>query len=142
MVSINNLSSSDTMDVLSPLRAPIKPQENKSDLPRSDQADLVKTDVNKQLKTEDPLKKEEEKKEKAPSSMEEVKEMVSELNDYMDDLQTSLGFSVSKDPDNQVVFQIKNRETNEVIKQIPAEEIQDIKKRMTELTGMLLDQHA
>lgn len=142
MININNLSSSGNIDVLPTLKSPIKPQESGSEVLRPDQKDQVKKSENKQLKPEELLKKEAQKEETAPSSMKELKELALELNDYMDDLQTSLGFSVSKDPDNQVIFQIKDRETNEVIKQIPTEEIQDIKKKMTELTGMLLDQHA
>ncbi|MBF0259445.1 MAG: flagellar protein FlaG [Desulfamplus sp.] len=74
--------------------------------------------------------------------MKDAMKMVNDLNDYMDDLQTSLGFSVTEDPNKNIVFQIKDRSTNEVIKQIPSEEIQKIREKMDELTGLLLDQHA
>jgi flagellar protein FlaG len=39
-----------------------------------------------------------------------------------------------------VVVEIKNRETDEVIKQIPSEEILELRVKMEELTGMLLDE--
>jgi len=150
MININSVSSSDTMDVLSTVRAPVKPQKGTTDTSQTTKgnetvladktAKVAAADQEKLLKSGNKLKKEEEK---APeSSREELEKMASELNDYMDDLQTSLGFSVNKDDDNKVVFQIKNRDTNEVIRQIPAEEVQVIKDKMTELTGMLLDQHA
>ncbi len=72
-------------------------------------------------------------------TIEETDEMVEDLNDYMNGLKTSLRFSISEDIDRQVIVKIKNRETDEVIKQIPAEELINIKKKMEELTGMLLD---
>jgi flagellar protein FlaG len=62
------------------------------------------------------------------------------LNEYMDDLQTNLGFSIRKDLNNQIVVQIKNRKTDELIRQIPTEEMVAIKKKMEELTGMLFDE--
>ncbi len=68
-----------------------------------------------------------------------LKNITEDLNDYMDDLQTDLGFVVNKDEDNQVIVEIKNRKTNEVIKQIPSKELLEIKKKMEELTGLLFD---
>ena len=66
-------------------------------------------------------------------------ELTEELNEYMDDLQTTLGFSIHEKLNHQVVVEIKNRETDETIKQIPAEELLDIKEKMLEFRGMLLD---
>ena len=68
--------------------------------------------------------------------------MVEEMNDIMDDLHTSLGFSVREDLQNrQVVVEIKDRDTNELIKQIPSEEMLTIKEKMLEFTGLLFDQN-
>ncbi len=72
-------------------------------------------------------------------SVEEAHEMVELLNEYMDGFQTNLGFSIRKELGNQVVVEIKNRDTHELIKQIPAEELLAIKEKMEELTGLLLD---
>jgi flagellar protein FlaG len=69
-----------------------------------------------------------------------TKELVEELNDYMDDLKTSLGFSIREELNHQVVVEIKNRQTDELIKQIPSEELLKIRERMAELTGFLFDQ--
>jgi flagellar protein FlaG len=79
-------------------------------------------------------------KKEAHVSVEEAKGLSEELNDYMDDLQTDLGFSIHEDLDNQIVVEIKNRETGELIKQIPTEEMLQIKEKMKELTGLLFDQ--
>ncbi len=69
-----------------------------------------------------------------------TKDLVEELNDYMDDLKTSLGFSIREELNHQVVVEIKNRQTDELIKQIPSEELLKIRERMAELTGFLFDQ--
>ena len=69
-----------------------------------------------------------------------LKKTVENLNDYMDDLQTDLGFSITnKGNDHEIIVEIRNRKTNEVIKQIPPKELLDIQKKMEELTGLLFD---
>jgi flagellar protein FlaG len=73
-------------------------------------------------------------------SSEETKQLTSELNEIMDDLQTNLGFSIRKGDDHQIIVEIKNQETNELIKQIPSEELLTLKEKMLELTGLILDQ--
>ena len=40
---------------------------------------------------------------------------------------------------HQVIVEIKNRKTNELVKQIPSEELVTIKEKMAELTGLLFD---
>ncbi|MCK5162646.1 MAG: flagellar protein FlaG [Desulfobacula sp.] len=73
-------------------------------------------------------------------SAKETKELTNEMNDLMDDLQTSLGFSIREELNHQIVVEIKNRETNELIKQIPSEELLTIKEKMEEFTGLIFDQ--
>ncbi len=72
-------------------------------------------------------------------TVETTREMVEELNDYMDDLQTNLGFSINEELHSPVIVEIKNRETNELLKQIPSEELIHIREKMIELTGLILD---
>lgn len=73
-------------------------------------------------------------------SAKDAKELTKEMNSLMDDLQTSLGFSIREDLNQQIVVEIKNRETDELIKQIPAEELLSIKEKMEEFTGLIFDQ--
>ncbi len=73
-------------------------------------------------------------------SLEDTKELTVEMNEIMDDLQTSLGFSIREELNHQVVVEITNRDTNEVVKQIPSEELLTIKEKMEEFTGLLFDQ--
>jgi flagellar protein FlaG len=89
------------------------------------------------------LKKDSQNKslsQKASISAQETREIVEELNEFMTDMQTNLGFDVRKELNNQVVVEIKDRKTDEMIKQIPAEEMLVIKEKMEELTGLLFDQ--
>ncbi|RLC19746.1 MAG: hypothetical protein DRH93_14980, partial [Deltaproteobacteria bacterium] len=78
-------------------------------------------------------------KEENKLSAEETRQLATEMNEIMDDLQTNLGFSIRDDLNHLVIVEIKNRETNELIKQIPSEELVAIKEKMEELTGLLLD---
>jgi len=73
-------------------------------------------------------------------SAEDAKQLAAEMNEIMDDFQTSLGFSIREDLGHLVIVEIKDRDTNELIKQIPSEEMLAIKEKMEELTGLLLDQ--
>jgi len=72
-------------------------------------------------------------------SAKDLKQVAEEMNGIMDDLKTSLGFNIREEFNNLVVVEIKNRDTNELIKQIPAEEMLAIKGKMLELTGLLFD---
>ncbi len=73
-------------------------------------------------------------------AVEEIEELSKELNSYMDDLQTNLGFSIHEKIENQVIVEITDRETGELIRQIPSEELMAIREKMAELTGLLFDQ--
>jgi len=73
-------------------------------------------------------------------SPKEAKEITEALNEYMDDLQTHIGFSIREDLGQKVVVEIKNRKTNELIKQIPSEELLKIMESMKELRGIIFDQ--
>ncbi len=73
-------------------------------------------------------------------SPEEIKEITEDLNDYMNDLQTNLRFSMYEKLEHQVVVQVKNRATDELIKQIPSEELLELRVKMEELSGLLFDQ--
>jgi flagellar protein FlaG len=75
-------------------------------------------------------------------SVDDIKELAEGMNEIMDDLQTSIGFSIREELNHQVVVEIKDRQTDELIKQIPSEELLAIKEKMEEFTGLLFDQQA
>ena len=146
-MNINTIRPVDSMDIS--LKTPIKQSQDKSDSTKTglnnqsgaEAGSQVKIEQNRQPKNDTKLQGKQREEDKKQATMTDAKKMVDELNDYMDELQTSLGFSVTQDPENKIVFQIKDRNTDEVIRQIPTEEIQKIKEKMNELTGLLLDQH-
>lgn len=156
IMNINSIRSGDSINAASPVRSVKQPESQSQDIktlshnnqmPAGTETDSqIKTEQNSQLKNDPKLrgKQKEGEESKNQLSMKDAEKTVDELNDYMDELQTSLGFSVSRDSENpaQIVFQIKDRSTDEVIRQIPSEEIQKIKDKMNELRGLLLDQHA
>lgn len=74
-----------------------------------------------------------------PISINETQEIVKSLEKYMDVLKTSIGFRVNTDTD-KVVVTITNRETDEVIRQIPPEELISLQERMKELTGIIFSE--
>jgi flagellar protein FlaG len=73
-------------------------------------------------------------------SINDTLKMTGELNELMDDLQTNLGFYIREDMEHQVVVEIKDRTTNELIRQIPSEEMLIIREKMLELSGLIFDQ--
>lgn len=79
-------------------------------------------------------------KEIPPSKIlkEDVEEMVEVLKDLTETLQTKLNFSVN-DSTNDIVVKVIDRETDEVIRQIPPEELLKLQEKMQDLTGFLLN---
>ncbi len=68
--------------------------------------------------------------------------IIGELNELMEDLQTNLGFYIREDLNHQIVIEIKDRSTDELIRQIPSEEMLLIREKMVELNGLIFDQEA
>lgn len=68
----------------------------------------------------------------------EAEAVVDTLNEYTNALQTKLGFSINKEME-KIVVTVRNKETDEIIRQIPAEELLLIQEKMEELTGLLLN---
>ncbi|WP_300456288.1 flagellar protein FlaG [Desulfobacula sp.] len=73
------------------------------------------------------------------TQVEKTREMTEALNDIMGDMGTNLGFSIREDLDNQVIVEVKNRRTDELIRQIPSEELLNIMEKMEELSGLIFD---
>ncbi len=99
--------------------------------PRPRVADVNETEVKAFAK------KTENIKEKAVSmSKEEALAVAESLEAYMDILKTSIGFSINE-PTNRIVVTVTNKDTDEIIRQIPAEEMLELQEKMKELTGII-----
>jgi len=71
--------------------------------------------------------------EKAP---EDLNKMVESLNQNLQVLRRDLQFSVD-DTSGQTVVKVLDAETEEVIRQIPSEEVLDLQKRLEEAAGVI-----
>lgn len=95
----------------------------------------VKTDIIKNLKPADNQKP----SESHSLSAKEAEQVADDLNMYMSGLQTNMRFSISEKLNHQVIIKITNKDTDELIKQIPSEELIKIREKMEELTGLIFD---
>jgi len=69
-------------------------------------------------------------------SAESLKEVVSGLNDMVQNLHRNLQFSVDDDSGDTVI-KVIDSETDEVVRQIPSEEIMRLRQRMKDAAGAL-----
>ena len=77
----------------------------------------------------------------SPPSGEDVKTSVKALNELTRSMNSSLSFSIDKDT-GQTVVKVVDSSTDEVIKQIPSEEILAISKAIDQLKGVFIKQKA
>ncbi len=70
----------------------------------------------------------------------DVKQMVEALEDFSETLQTKLNFSVHEQT-NAIVVKVIDRNTDEIIRQIPPEEMLELHEKMKDLTGFLLNEN-
>jgi flagellar protein FlaG len=75
------------------------------------------------------------------SSPKEAKETTQAIQSYLDDLNITLNFELEEDT-GQMIVSVKNRETGDVIRQIPPETLVELRKRLEDLRGVLYDNKA
>uniref|UniRef100_A0A831UGH0 Flagellar protein FlaG n=1 Tax=Geobacter metallireducens TaxID=28232 RepID=A0A831UGH0_GEOME len=73
----------------------------------------------------------------AAEKEEKVREAAEKINEFIEAMTHDLSFSVDKDT-NRTVVKVLERESGEVIRQIPAEEILKIAKMLDELKGLII----
>ena len=71
----------------------------------------------------------------------DVQEMVEALEEMTKTLQTKLNFSINEGT-NDVVVKVLDKDTDEVIKQFPPEELLELQEKMQDLTGFLFNADA
>ena len=67
-----------------------------------------------------------------------VDEMTKEVQSYLDDLNISLNFKF-EDKSGGLVVQVMNKDTGDVIRQIPPESLVRLREKLRELRGSLVD---
>jgi len=68
----------------------------------------------------------------------EISETVEEMNSFLQDMKRNLSFSVDEDLGRNIIT-VKDTENDEVIRQIPSEELMVLRKKMDDVAGILFD---
>ena len=82
-----------------------------------------------------------DKTEKAPAVEPALDRVVEDLNEFVQVIQRKLQFSVDEESGKTVV-KVIDSETDEVIRQIPSEEILEMQHRLGEMNGLLFRNRA
>lgn len=77
-----------------------------------------------------------EKTEKAGETREPLNEVVSELNNLVRDLHRELQFSVDVES-GETMIKVVDSKTDEVVRQIPSEEVVRLRQRLEEAAGVI-----
>ena len=72
----------------------------------------------------------------------ETQKMVAEMQDRIDQMNISLTFSTYGKNKDRIAVVLSNRETGEVIREIPPEEIQKLYAKLSELVGLIFNDTA
>ena len=78
----------------------------------------------------------------APVSNAQVKQMVEQMQSHLDSMNVSLQYSFYGIEGEKVAVIVVNRETGEVIREIPTKEMQALQTKMSELVGMIFNDKA
>lgn len=71
-------------------------------------------------------------------SSEVMSRMAEEIQDRFDAMGAKLGFSIRKESED-VVMEVRERESGDLIRQIPSEEVLALREKLNELVGLLFD---
>ena len=69
-----------------------------------------------------------------------VKQMVAEMQGHLDSMNISLQYSFYGVHDEKVAVKVINKETGDVIREIPPKEMQALQIKMSELCGMIFNE--
>ena len=77
--------------------------------------------------------------EDAAASREHVKQMIDEMQSQINRMNVSLQFYAYGKNGENIAAVVADKETGEVIREIPSKEIQDLYAKMSELAGMIFN---
>lgn len=72
----------------------------------------------------------------------QVKQMVEQMQSHLDSMNVSLQYSFYGDSGEKIAVKVVNKETGDVIREIPSKEMQDLSARMSKLVGMIFNDNA
>jgi len=94
------------------------------------------------LQAEEESKQEQKEKTQSEKEKEESKEHLERVKDLTNNMLSQLNIKLDYQEDDkldEMIVKVMNKETDELIRQIPAEEMLELAKKMEEMTGMLVD---
>ncbi len=101
--------------------------------------DVKQVDSQNQQKLQQTEYKNNNQDEKAqPLEREQLEQMAQQLQDFMGEMNRSLQFKVDEDSGRDVI-KVLDKETGEVIKQYPSEEVLSLVSKLSESAGILID---
>jgi len=95
---------------------------------------VAKVDEEKKEEEVDPRKS--ERPQETNRQEESVDDVVVDMNRMAQQLHRELQFSTSEES-GQIVIKVIDKETDEVIREIPSEEVQEMRARLSEAAGMI-----
>jgi len=81
----------------------------------------------------------EELKQSQKELEEEVRDSVKDVNEIVKKVKEGLSFQIHEDTE-ELMVQVVDKNTDEVIKELPPEEMLDLKARIQEMVGILIDE--
>jgi flagellar protein FlaG len=72
-------------------------------------------------------------------SSEELAKSVSEIQERLDSMGTKLNFALDESTES-IIVQVTNKQSGELVRQIPSEEMLELKVKLENLMGILFDQ--
>lgn len=102
--------------------------------------DVKQAEVLNQQKLQQNQYKNNNQDEKAqPLEREQLEQMAQQLQDFMGEMNRSLQFKVDEDSGRDVI-KVLDKDSGEVIKQYPSEEVLSLVSKLSESAGILIDQ--
>ncbi|MEN8257436.1 MAG: flagellar protein FlaG [Thermodesulfobacteriota bacterium] len=74
-------------------------------------------------------------------SQQDMAKIAEDIQRRFDSMGASLGFSVNEETED-IVMEVTDRESGDLIRQIPSEEVLALRAKLDELVGLLFDQEA
>ncbi len=74
-----------------------------------------------------------------PVNLEQIKRQVAEMESQISSMNVSLAYTTYGEHDEKIAIAVVNKETGELIREIPSQEIQTLYAKMSELTGMIFN---
>lgn len=71
-----------------------------------------------------------------------VRQMIGEIQEQIDTMNVNLSFSTYGEQGEHIAVVVADKKTGEVIREIPSKEIQDLYRKMSELSGVIFNREA